>query len=279
MIDDPWGFSTFPLVPGHKVVGTHRLGWAAGETPTNGPAGWLGLAVGELHVLLSTPVGRTQSSPAARAHHRAWTRRFRRSGPLRLDLALPLPKTLTFETSGPQFCAGITVFNAMVQFGVKPSDRVGVIGIGGKGHLALQFLNTWAATCMRSVQATGEFRMTARHFIVQKATTFDVASDGTSFRMNFICRDGSRVSLSLPTECLHGFMMTLPQMMRQALRTRGDNESLGLVYPVDNLRIKHSSEPNVFIVTLTMMNGFEASYGLTRQQMMDFDVTDAVERE
>jgi hypothetical protein len=193
--------------------------------------------------------------------------------------ALPLPDTLTFETSGPQFCAGITVFNAMVQFGVKPSDRVGVIGIGGLGHLALQFLNTWAATCMRSVQATGEFRMTARHFIVQKATTFDVASDGTSFRMNFICRDGSRVSLSLPTECLHGFMMTLPQMMRQALRTRGDNESLGLVYPVDNLRIEHSSEPNVFIVTLTMMNGFEASYGLTRQQMMDFDVTDAVERE
>ncbi|SHJ92726.1 Alcohol dehydrogenase GroES-like domain-containing protein [Bradyrhizobium lablabi] len=86
MIEDAWGFSAFPLVPGHEVVGTHRLGCAAGVTPTNGPAGWLGLAVGELHVLPSTPVGRTQSSPAARAHHRAWTRRFRRSGPLRLDL-------------------------------------------------------------------------------------------------------------------------------------------------------------------------------------------------
>jgi uncharacterized zinc-type alcohol dehydrogenase-like protein len=51
--------------------------------------------------------------------------------------ALPLPETLTFETSGSLFRAGITVFNAMVQFGVKPSDRVGVIGIGGLGHLAL----------------------------------------------------------------------------------------------------------------------------------------------
>jgi hypothetical protein len=189
------------------------------------------------------------------------------------------PETLTFEMSEPQFRAGITVFNAMVQFGVKLSERVGVIGIGGLGHLALQFLNTWAATCMRSVRATGAFRMTAKNFIVQKATTFDVASDGTSFRMNFICRDGGQVSLSLPTECLHGFMMTLPQMMRQALRARGDNERLRLVYPVDNLRIEHSSEPNAFIVTLTMMNGFEASYGLTRQQMMDFDVADAVERE
>jgi hypothetical protein len=121
--------------------------------------------------------------------------------------------------------------------------------------------------------------MTARNFIVQRATTFDVASDGTSFRMNFICRDGGQVSFSLPTECLHGFMMTLPKMMRQAFRARGDNESLRLVYPVDNLRIEHSSEPNTFIVTLTTMDGFEASYGLTRQQMTDFDVADAVERE
>jgi hypothetical protein len=122
--------------------------------------------------------------------------------------------------------------------------------------------------------------MTARNFVVQKATTFDVASDGTSFRMNFICQDGGQVSLSLPTECLHGFMMTLPQMMRQALRARGDNESLRLVYPVDNLRIEQSSEPNTVIVTLTTMDGFEASYGLTRQQMTDFEaVADAAERE
>jgi hypothetical protein len=109
--------------------------------------------------------------------------------------------------------------------------------------------------------------MTANHFVVQKATTFDVASDGTSFRLNFICRDGGQVSLSLPTECVHGLMMTLPRMMRQALRARGHNESLRLVYPVDNLRIERSSQPNTVIVTLTTPDGFEASYGLTRQQM------------
>src|SRR5260370_9902114 len=105
--------------------------------------------------------------------------------------------------------------------------------------------------------------MTAKNFVVQKAT-FDVASDGTSFRMNFICRDGSQVSLSLPTECLHGFMMTLPKMMRQALRVRSDHESLRLAYPAYNLPFEHSTEPAPFIVTLTTMEGFEASYGLTR---------------
>ena len=36
-----------------------------------------------------------------------------------------------------------TVFNALEQFAVKPTDRVGVVGIGGLGHLALRFLDAW----------------------------------------------------------------------------------------------------------------------------------------
>jgi uncharacterized zinc-type alcohol dehydrogenase-like protein len=57
--------------------------------------------------------------------------------------AVPLPDDLDFAKAGPLFCGGITVFNPIVQFGVKPTDKVGVIGIGGLGHLALQFLNKW----------------------------------------------------------------------------------------------------------------------------------------
>jgi uncharacterized zinc-type alcohol dehydrogenase-like protein len=54
-----------------------------------------------------------------------------------------LPDGLTFEDCGPLFCGGITVFNPIMEFDVRPTDRVGVIGIGGLGHLALQFLNAW----------------------------------------------------------------------------------------------------------------------------------------
>jgi uncharacterized zinc-type alcohol dehydrogenase-like protein len=57
--------------------------------------------------------------------------------------AVPLPGKLDAAKAGPLFCAGVTVFNPMLQFGVKPVHRVGVIGIGGLGHLALQFLNKW----------------------------------------------------------------------------------------------------------------------------------------
>jgi uncharacterized zinc-type alcohol dehydrogenase-like protein len=57
--------------------------------------------------------------------------------------AVPLPDGIDSGSAGPLFCGGITVFNPIVQFGVRPTDRVGVIGIGGLGHLALQFLRNW----------------------------------------------------------------------------------------------------------------------------------------
>jgi uncharacterized zinc-type alcohol dehydrogenase-like protein len=57
--------------------------------------------------------------------------------------AIPVPDNLDPAMVGPLFCAGSTVFNPLLQFGVKPTDRVGVVGIGGLGHLALRFLNAW----------------------------------------------------------------------------------------------------------------------------------------
>ncbi|MFM8363724.1 MAG: NAD(P)-dependent alcohol dehydrogenase, partial [Verrucomicrobiota bacterium] len=57
--------------------------------------------------------------------------------------ATPIPESINAASAGPLFCGGITVFNPILQFGVRPTDRVGVIGIGGLGHLAVQFLSKW----------------------------------------------------------------------------------------------------------------------------------------
>lgn len=54
---------------------------------------------------------------------------------------IPIPEGIDLESAGPMLCGGITVFNPMVQFDVKSTGKVAVIGIGGLGHLALQFLN------------------------------------------------------------------------------------------------------------------------------------------
>ncbi|KAL4879861.1 chaperonin 10-like protein [Aspergillus karnatakaensis] len=52
-----------------------------------------------------------------------------------------IPDGLENEAAAPLMCGGSTVFSAMHVAGVKPTDRVGIIGIGGLGHLAIQFAN------------------------------------------------------------------------------------------------------------------------------------------
>ena len=50
-----------------------------------------------------------------------------------------VPEQLNLLHGGTLFCGGATVFEALNRYGVKSTDRVGVIGIGGLGHLAVQF--------------------------------------------------------------------------------------------------------------------------------------------
>jgi uncharacterized zinc-type alcohol dehydrogenase-like protein len=57
--------------------------------------------------------------------------------------AVTLPKGIPPDSAGPLFCGGVTVFNPIVQFGILAKERVGVIDVGGLGHLAIKFLNAW----------------------------------------------------------------------------------------------------------------------------------------
>lgn len=89
-------------------------------------------------------------------------------------------------TAGPLFCGGITVFNPMVQLNIQPTDRVGVIGIGGLGHMALGFLHAWGcdvtAFSTNPEKETEARQLGANHFINSRdpealkavANSFDV---------------------------------------------------------------------------------------------------------
>jgi uncharacterized zinc-type alcohol dehydrogenase-like protein len=51
---------------------------------------------------------------------------------------IPLPEGLNFAEAGPLLCGGITVFSPLTMY-AKPTSRVGIIGIGGLGHMAVKF--------------------------------------------------------------------------------------------------------------------------------------------
>jgi uncharacterized zinc-type alcohol dehydrogenase-like protein len=58
---------------------------------------------------------------------------------------IPIPQSLDSERAAPLLCGGITVYNPMRTHGVNPSSRVGIVGIGGLGHLAIQFARVFGA--------------------------------------------------------------------------------------------------------------------------------------
>ncbi|KAJ7172968.1 chaperonin 10-like protein [Mycena crocata] len=56
-----------------------------------------------------------------------------------------IPPTLAPEDAAPLMCGGATVFNVIDNYNIRSTDRVGVVGVGGLGHLAIQFLSKMGA--------------------------------------------------------------------------------------------------------------------------------------
>ncbi|ETK73733.1 hypothetical protein L915_19372, partial [Phytophthora nicotianae] len=61
------------------------------------------------------------------------------------NFAFKIPDNIPSASAAPLLCAGVTVFTPLRRY-VKPGDHVGVIGIGGLGHLAIQFIRALGAT-------------------------------------------------------------------------------------------------------------------------------------
>ncbi len=143
MIENEWGISQYPLVPGHEVVGTVA---AKGQRVTNLEVGdlvGLGWHAGYCMTCGDCLHGDHNMCANAEAtiigHHGGFADKVRAQS----TSVLKLPAGLDLESAGPLFCGGITVFNPLIQFGIKPTDSVAVIGIGGLGHMALQFYKAW----------------------------------------------------------------------------------------------------------------------------------------
>ncbi|WP_339892308.1 NAD(P)-dependent alcohol dehydrogenase [uncultured Alteromonas sp.] len=143
MLDNEWGISEYPFVPGHEVVGTIN---AVGEHVTSLKVGQrVGLG---WHAGYCNSCGTCESGDQNLCSNATMTIGGRHGGfadkvRAQATAIVPLPDGVDPKTAGPLFCGGITVFNPLVQFDIKPTSVVGVVGIGGLGHLALQFLNAW----------------------------------------------------------------------------------------------------------------------------------------
>lgn len=143
MIDNEWGMTRYPIVPGHEVIGTvASVGDQVGHLKVGDSVG-LGWHAGYCMTCSSCLSGDQNLCSSAQAtivgHHGGFADKVR----AKAVSVIKLPEGTDTASAGPLFCGGATVFNPLVQFAVKPTAKVGVIGIGGLGHMALQFYSAW----------------------------------------------------------------------------------------------------------------------------------------
>jgi alcohol/geraniol dehydrogenase (NADP+) len=145
MLNNEWGITTFPFVPGHEIVGrVTALGSVAAtknlQIGQKIGIGWnasccqhcAACISGEQHLCAT-------SQPTIVGNHGGFANKIR----VNWLWAIPIPEDLAFAEVGPLLCGGITVFSPLLQQNVRPTDHVGVFGIGGLGHMALKFLKAW----------------------------------------------------------------------------------------------------------------------------------------
>ena len=145
MLDNEWGITTYPFVPGHEAVGrvvalgeiAQQKGLQVGQRVG---VGWnvysclhCEYCIKGEHQLCTTV------QPTIVGHHGAFARQVRSHW----VWAVPIPAGVDPASAGPLLCGGITVFSPLLDQDILPTHRVGVFGIGGLGHMAIKFLKAW----------------------------------------------------------------------------------------------------------------------------------------
>ncbi len=169
LISNDWGISQFPFIPGHEIIGTVvALGFHtdALQLGQRVGLGWQSYSCGVCEWCMKSMENLCTEAEATCVHrHGGYADRVRANA----RFVLPIPDALASEQTAPLLCGGITVYNPMRTHGVNPSSRVGIIGMGGLGHIAIQFARAFGAhvtAFSTSAEKEPEVRaLGAHHFV------------------------------------------------------------------------------------------------------------------
>ncbi|MFA6093744.1 MAG: NAD(P)-dependent alcohol dehydrogenase [Elusimicrobiota bacterium] len=145
LIDDDWKISAYPLIPGHEVVGTVRAMGKRVRGLKVGERVGIGWQCGSCGTCEFCRRGAENFCSASRATCVGRSGGFAQA--LRVDarFAFPIPKKLASEHAAPLLCGGLTVYSPLVRHAVGRGTRCAVLGMGGLGHLAVQFASKLGA--------------------------------------------------------------------------------------------------------------------------------------
>ncbi|NUO48127.1 MAG: NAD(P)-dependent alcohol dehydrogenase [Polyangiaceae bacterium] len=151
---DEWSGASFPMVPGHEIVG--RVTKVGSEVTKLGVGDRAGVGCFVDSCRACKPCGSgieqfCENGPAFTYNGTEMDRKTPTFGGYSTQIvvderyALLVPKGLDPAGAAPLLCAGITTYAPLRQWGCKPGDRVGVVGLGGLGHMAVKIARSMGA--------------------------------------------------------------------------------------------------------------------------------------
>jgi len=175
VLNNDWGISQYPAVLGHEIVGRVTAVGPNAKRLQVGQrvgVGWNSGSDMHCHQCLSgnhhlcpqvqaTIIGHRGGFATHVRAHWAWT--------------IPLPEKLDSAESGPLMCGGVTVFAPLAMY-AKPTDRVGVIGVGGLGHMAVKFAAAYGCDVTAFTSSPRKFNEAKEFGAAHVASTRDSAA-------------------------------------------------------------------------------------------------------
>jgi alcohol dehydrogenase len=167
----------FPLVTGHEIagridtIGDDVEGWAPGQRVA---VGWFG---GRCSVCPACRGGEFIHCERLQVPGWAYPGGFSEATVVPADALARIPDALSAVEAAPMGCAGVATFNSLRRSAARPGDLVAVLGLGGLGHLGVQFackLGFETVAVARGDKSDAAARLGAHHYI--DSTTGDVAS-------------------------------------------------------------------------------------------------------
>lgn len=173
MIDNEWNMSHYPLVPGHEIIGTvARIGDSVKGLSVGQAVGvgWTAASCQHCDPCIAGKgnlCGQVQGTIVG--EHTARWGGFADTVRAQWQWVIPMPDGIDLASAGPLLCGGITVFTPLLQHGIDASKKVAVVGIGGLGHMALQFFSAWGCevTAFSShAEKYDEIRQMGAHHVI-----------------------------------------------------------------------------------------------------------------
>lgn len=139
--DGMWPGITYPRVPGHEVAGVIDEAGAGVTTWKKGQRVGVGWHGGQDGTCLVCRRGDFANCPNLKVSGISFDGGYAEYMVVPVEAVAAMPQSLDAAEAAPLMCAGVTTFNSLRHSGALPSDLVAVQGIGGLGHLGVQFAN------------------------------------------------------------------------------------------------------------------------------------------